>query len=247
MLTELLLLAALQDPQRDRIQNDLRDILQRHTDLSTVNPELQRWKREWRAGSKQQPNTVPKRQPIHEAPPPSTSRTATPQGPPSEGASKGLTLFFVVLGAVLLAAACVAAYRAWLASRMDKTPSSPPGETRLTKPGTVDALTRDPEQWMDEARKLAARGDFPAAFRALYLALLVRLHRARCIEYDRTRTNREYVRRYRGADAPRDRFLNLTESFDLACYGGRPVTRESYLRGESDVRALLQLVDDGSK
>jgi hypothetical protein len=82
-----------------------------------------------------------------------------------------------------------------------------------------DALAMPGAQWLAEAGRLAAEGNFRAVYRALYLALLSGLHAAGKIDFNRNRTNWTYVQRYRGPAGERETFTELTELFDRVWYG----------------------------
>jgi hypothetical protein len=81
------------------------------------------------------------------------------------------------------------------------------------------------------AEALARVGDFLAAVRYLYLAVLTQLHRADLIRYERTRTNGEYLRQLRGAEgaaAVVEPFRRLTRLFEQKWYGDRACAPEDY-------------------
>ncbi len=82
-----------------------------------------------------------------------------------------------------------------------------------------DALALASGQWMEEGARLAAKGDYRAVYRALYLALLSGLHSAGKIDFNRNRTNWTYVQQYRGPGEERTTFSGLTELFDRVWYG----------------------------
>jgi hypothetical protein len=94
----------------------------------------------------------------------------------------------------------------------------------------LDPLSRTPDAWLAEADRLAAEGRYREALRAAYLALLARLHRARAIDYQPTRTNWDHARAFRGPEDARQTFVDLTRSFDRAWYGARGVAPEDYRR-----------------
>src|SRR5262249_1330390 len=79
-----------------------------------------------------------------------------------------------------------------------------------------------------EADELARKGQFLAALRTLYLAVLVLLHRANLIRYERTRTNGEYVRQLRPPPAVHKPFNGLTGVFGVKWYGERSCQPTDY-------------------
>lgn len=86
-----------------------------------------------------------------------------------------------------------------------------------------DALALNQNQWLTEAQRLADEQNFRAVYRALYLGLLSGLHTLGKIEHARNRTNWTYVRHYRGPDAERTLFADLTDLFDRVWYGRKAV------------------------
>lgn len=102
-----------------------------------------------------------------------------------------------------------------------------------------EALAADSDAWVEEAQRLADEQDLRRAYRAMYLALLAGLHRARRIDFRRSRTNWVYVDHYRGADDERQSFADLTRRFDDVWYGQRPPARESFGGVREQVDALL--------
>lgn len=104
------------------------------------------------------------------------------------------------------------------------------------------ALALAGEEWLAEADQLAGDGDFRAAYRALYLALLSGLHDAGAIHFRRNRTNWTYVREFRGEAAKRGAFENLTGLFDEVWYGlSTPANAETRLPAlQAEVAGLIR-------
>jgi hypothetical protein len=90
------------------------------------------------------------------------------------------------------------------------------------------ALAKAPRGWWSDADSLAAKGEFRAALRALYLAVLSSLHRRGAIEYDAARSNWDYVRAFKGALHELPPFRSLTLRFDFAWYGRLGADAASY-------------------
>lgn len=87
-------------------------------------------------------------------------------------------------------------------------------------------------------------GEPRAALRAMYLALLVHLHQQRWIEYDRSRTNRSFVREFRGGAEQKNRFASLTDLFEQVWYGDRECSialYEEMVRGAMALGAPVQV------
>jgi hypothetical protein len=159
-----------------------------------------------------------------------------------ETLKSGGLMMLVLIGtcaALLLALAAMGIHRR-LARRAVRTRA---GAGKAAKPAGAadfaDAMAMDAPEWQREARRLMSEGKTAEAVRALYLSLLVILHRARWIEYARHRTNLEYLLRFRGPQPVRDVFARLTEMFDRAVYGGWRPAGEEYAAFEADVVKIV--------
>lgn len=146
----------------------------------------------------------------------------------------------ILLAAAVLAFAIYAITMAVLNSRR-RPPAA--GESVESTPeeergGAAPPILRDPEEWLAEARRLAAAGQWLQALRCLLFASLERLHRSRFIDYTRARTNRECVRAFAGPEERRAPFRALVDEFDVAVYGGRAFGAAEYARAEAAARAL---------
>lgn len=98
-------------------------------------------------------------------------------------------------------------------------------------------LTPD-ERWQ-EANDLAAAGEWTAALRGGYLALLYELDKQGLIRYVPAQTNREHERQLRRSQpglAPA--FANLTALVDSRLFGGVPATAEDFEAGSSLIEQL---------
>jgi hypothetical protein len=144
-----------------------------------------------------------------------------------EGAS-GFTVLAVVLVALAVGAALAVAFLGLTSRRRARPPPAPAPPVAPPPALGLDALARDPSEWRAEADAWAARGEYREAMRRLYLSVLVTLHRARAIEYDRSRTNGDYLRRFQGGPPERALFRDLTRAFDFGWYGERPVDAPAY-------------------
>jgi len=145
----------------------------------------------------------------------------------------GLLIAFVIFGGVLL-------YR-----RLRDTPLS--GRTgRVLNREKIhealesgEALALDGPQWLNEANRLAREQNYRAVYRALYLALLSGLHAVNKIDFRKSRTNWNYVSRFRGPTEQRDVFASLTELFDLVWYGLKPAKADAIDDAKHKVASLL--------
>ncbi len=103
---------------------------------------------------------------------------------------------------------------------------------RAKKREVPEALSKSPEEHLDDAGALAARGDHRAALRALYLATLGGLDRRRHIRFDPTKTNWHYSRQIR-EPAVRATFERFTSLFDHKWYGDEPTQLADYQAGRA--------------
>jgi hypothetical protein len=158
------------------------------------------------------------------------------------GGISGFTLLAILLGIAAVGAAAALAY-VGAKSRKKSAPAAPPLASTETAQEGLDALARDPEDWRAEADALAARGEHRSAVRRLYLAVLVALHRGRIIEYEPSRTNWDYLRRFTGPSDAKTLFRTLTQAFDFIWYGERPVEAATYAqlsRGAAELVARAE-------
>jgi hypothetical protein len=104
--------------------------------------------------------------------------------------------------------------------------AAPPPEAAEAEPEQ-----RSPSEWWRRAERLAVEGNFLEAVRHLYLAVLGLLHEASLIRCERTRTNGEYLRQLRAADAAEavaEPFGRLTRLFEQKWYGERACREQDY-------------------
>lgn len=105
-------------------------------------------------------------------------------------------------------------------------------------PYDMPAEPPEPEPMAQEASDHAARGDLREAMRAIYLALLGRLHARQLIRYDRHRTNREYIRDLRARPEAQRLFAEAVDLFDPTWYGHRDCTPDQFARMQAIFEAL---------
>lgn len=97
------------------------------------------------------------------------------------------------------------------------------------------------------AEEASAIQDYRLAMRMLYLACLLKLDEGGALRYDRTQTNREYVRQIAGQPALASALQPVVEVFDDVWYGFRVITPQGYAAFESRVRELLDLAVAGHR
>jgi hypothetical protein len=82
-----------------------------------------------------------------------------------------------------------------------------------------------------EAAKLADAGDWRGAFRCVYLASISHLDETGALRFERSRTNREYLRELdkNGKETLRDQLRPLVTNFDRKFYGRERCDKADYL------------------
>lgn len=144
-------------------------------------------------------------------------------GLPAEGASwvaDALLWLLLTLAVLALAAVVFVVIRG---VRMPRRPTHAPAEEA---PAHV-SLERPSRGWLEVAEEEAARGDYRAALRYAYLALLRTLEERGVLRLDRDRTNWDLVRQVPEGPA-RDDLAQATRLFEEHWYALRPADAEEY-------------------
>ena len=94
---------------------------------------------------------------------------------------------------------------------------------------------------VERAQHASAIQDYRLATRMLYLASLLKLDESGALRYDRTQTNREYVRQVAAQPPLADALRVVVEVFDDVWYGFRPITPEGYGEFAGRVDEVLHL------
>lgn len=94
---------------------------------------------------------------------------------------------------------------------------------------------------LDRAQNLAGAGDYRAAVRQLYLSTLLWLDEHGQLRYDRSLTNREYLRVVAHAPVLRDALQPIVEAFDRVWYGFAPVSAGDFEQYRARVEAIRSL------
>ncbi len=150
---------------------------------------------------------------IEEAPPEqqSVSPPATPAGRVVVGA-------VAVLALLLVLAVLVMGARALTSMDPGQVLLGDAAEARSPLP---DPRSRAASSWAEEADALAAEGQYGAAIRTMYLAVLSQLDANGSIEARPGRTNGELLRGFRGPGAWLEFFSRATVGFERVHYGGQ--------------------------
>ena len=81
---------------------------------------------------------------------------------------------------------------------------------------------------LQQAQNLSTAGDYRNAVRYLYLASLLRLDERGLLRYDRSRTNREYLRSVDETPELASNLKDVIDVFDEVWYGYQPLDKSSY-------------------
>ena len=92
-----------------------------------------------------------------------------------------------------------------------------------------DPAEISPDRWLDAARAYASQGDFRRAYRAVFLAVLLRLDHSGVIKFDRSRTNGEYLRESRRRGHIFALLQPFALDFDRRWYGQAPATESDFM------------------
>jgi hypothetical protein len=159
----------------------------------------------------------------------------------------------VNVGLVYTLIAVIAVAALWTLYRIFRTRVSGRGRAVAAVQGSPSPVEQEerpraPDEWLAEADRLARSRDFRGAFRAVFLAILVQLDRAGKIEYQRSRTNGDYLRALRAHSLRSlyDMLAPLAREFDLRWYGGRPSNEADYQRCLDAYRQLPALMAAGT-
>jgi len=235
LLVTVICAQAAPSADREASRKRLDRILREETNREGANEELEEWKRRLRERKAEPP-------PRHEnRRPPERRRESSPDysggGGAGISAKAVFTTILILLAAVMLALA-IYAVSIWVKNAKPSEVSKPKAKP---KPGgAAPPVRREPDEWLAEARRLVAAGEYREAVRCLLLATMELLHRSRRIDYERARTNRECLGQFRGEASLRDRFASIVNLFDSAWYGGAPVGPAEYAAAEGLARELRQ-------
>ncbi|HSH01187.1 MAG TPA: DUF4129 domain-containing protein, partial [Anaerolineae bacterium] len=104
-----------------------------------------------------------------------------------------------------------------------------------------EAVLLTAETALTKAKDLSGEGDYRTAVRYLYLSTLLRLEEKGKLAYDRSRTNREYVRSMARQPEIAAILQGVIEVFDRVWYGFEPLSVEEYMHYEQQVEQLRQM------
>lgn len=115
------------------------------------------------------------------------------------------------------------------------SPSSEHSEDAAAHPDVTS------DRALREAESLSQQGDYRMAVRYLYLSALLILDERDLIAYDRTRTNREYLRTISHRPELASTLREVVDVFDRVWYGFRSLDQSTYAHYEAQVQALREM------
>ncbi len=105
--------------------------------------------------------------------------------------------------------------------------------------GSADELLTA-ETALKKAQTLSTGGDYRMAVRYLYLSTLLILEERGLFRYDRSKTNREYLRSVRERPELAETLRDVVDVFDRVWYGFQPLSQSDYSQYQTRVEALQQ-------
>ena len=160
------------------------------------------------------------------------------------GASEAV-LWAVFTGLVVLMAFLIAATITRLSGKIR--------QRRSASAGSAAAFVehpQDPDVWLARAHSALAAGDLRAAFRAVFLAILMHLDRAGVMRYRDQATNGEYLAALRKRPELYSVIWPVVLEFDAHWYGFRPVSRDEVdraLAAFGRVQTLTAALQEGTE
>lgn len=101
-------------------------------------------------------------------------------------------------------------------------------EAQLAAEGSDDDETLSSKGAMQRAHALSGQGDYRSAIRYLYLSSLLVLDEQGLLRYDRSRTNREYLRSLSSKPELAKPLSDVIDVFDRVWYGYESVDEQTY-------------------
>lgn len=152
--------------------------------------------------------------------------------PEVAGSGRTATVILAVLGTTALLA--VLGYIAIRVRRQLATNVEPETDSDLSR-------WRDADEVLASAQSVAEQGDYRLALRYLYLSSLLSLHERGLINYDRTRTNLEYLQSVSHRPQLAAILGEIVRVFDRSWYGIQTPDAETYEQFIGYVQSLREL------
>jgi hypothetical protein len=109
-----------------------------------------------------------------------------------------------------------------------------------------EGVVPEPSAWMQQAGVYAGADDYRRAFRAVFVAILLLLDQGGLIEFDRARTNGDYLRLLGRKNVRQlfDILDPLVMEFDRRWYGRAETSKEDYLRIQQTFERVRTLMTE---
>jgi len=133
--------------------------------------------------------------------------------------------YVLVVGLILLLAYGIAYAMKNYSGERGVGQKKPKVDTILEPEETAAA---EPDAWIDAAKRHAASGDYRRAYRAVFIAILIRMDRIGALKFERSKTNGDYVRTLRDRPALLLFLRPLANDFDARWYGHIQATEADF-------------------
>jgi hypothetical protein len=118
-------------------------------------------------------------------------------------------------------------------------------EAELGDENPADSEILSSSQASRRAQHLSTSGEYRQAVRYLYLSALLLLDERGLLRYNRTQTNREYLRQVSNQPGLASQLYPVIDTFDRVWYGFQTIDEDSYTRYAGQVSALAKTEDTG--
>ena len=113
-------------------------------------------------------------------------------------------------------------------------------EAQLAEEGSEEETILTSKGAIQRAQTLSTQGDYRNAIRYLYLSSLLMLDEQGLLRYDRSRTNREYLRSISSHPELANPLRDVIDVFDRVWYGFEPVDQQTYESYQEHVNELRE-------
>lgn len=114
------------------------------------------------------------------------------------------------------------------------------GNSRLAEEAEAGEGILTSKSALQRAQSLSTQGDYRNAVRYLYLSSLLVLDEQGLLRYDRSRTNREYLKSVASRPGLANPLRDVIDVFDRVWYGYEPVDEETYRAYKDHVQELRE-------
>jgi hypothetical protein len=111
-------------------------------------------------------------------------------------------------------------------------------EREFSEDGQEEDELLTAETALKRAQTLSTGGDYRMAVRYLYLSTLLIMEERGLFRYDRSKTNREYLRSLKGRPEMAATLRDVVDVFDRVWYGFQPLSQSDYSQYQTRVEAL---------